>query len=595
VRDGKRKILLNLAEIASKGVFEKYRADPFRAIDDGLLYIQTKAALIVRLVPNPIQADFLQTAREMWHAGVPVRIIVLKARQQGLSTISTAMLFCIVVFSDNVQGTIIADVMENAIHLYEMVDRYQSNVNTRGLIDDLEIVEPPKIWNTRQMKWETKQSRASRQILLNHSRNKSAGVSKTLRLVIQSELSRFVLAMELEAGLLAAIPDLARTFWIKESTAFGAGGLFYMNWLAAIPGPTGSGFVRKFYPWIATPEYDADHEDSPLTIPEDFKPTQEELRLIKIAATHQDVVQWGPLTPGKLTWRRAKIAAYNALPGGNGLRKFKENYPLTPEEAFIVSGDLALVGCGEIAKRRLEEIPLDFGTRGMLKEVVPGRILFVPNETEEAIFTVFEKPIRGEEYVHGSDVGEGVSEGAFSAGSVFRCRTRQQVAVIRCRYPTDQYALEMRKLAMYYNGAPAAPECNSIGVAVVNILRNTYDNLFHMDQLDALTYQTTKKWGWNTTTSTLHMMEATFARFLREEAKNINDRTTLSEVLTYIIDPDKPSTHCPREGYYSDALIGAMITVMLLPLGEIGEALPPEADPGDYEPHQSEEEEQSVY
>jgi len=57
------------------------------------LSIRTKQQTIERLEPNWAQTELLDAVRSKYESGQPVRVIVLKARQLGISTISEALMF----------------------------------------------------------------------------------------------------------------------------------------------------------------------------------------------------------------------------------------------------------------------------------------------------------------------------------------------------------------------------------------------------------------------------------------------------------------------------------------------------------------------
>ena len=63
------------------------------------LFVQTFLKIIdkkgktVSLILNEPQRRLYDTVKEQWNAGKPVRIIILKARQMGFSTLTGAIIF----------------------------------------------------------------------------------------------------------------------------------------------------------------------------------------------------------------------------------------------------------------------------------------------------------------------------------------------------------------------------------------------------------------------------------------------------------------------------------------------------------------------
>lgn len=540
-------------EILTASERRDVQRDPFLLIDRGKLKVRSKAGKLVKFVPNSVQQRVLAEVRKCWErkSSRHVRLLIVKSRQQGLSTISTAILFCLAVTQPSLNFLICADSWTNSQHLFDMVGRYEHCV-------DQHVTVTPELTsdNQRKMTWDHPGGDTS--ILVDQSRNKSLGITKTFQHVLLSELSRFARGEEIMGALIPAIPTLPGEFTIAilESTAKGAGGIFYREVQACTHGE--GPFKLMFFPWFATEEYT-------LPVPLDFKRTQEEE---EFAARYEND-PWGPITDGQLLWRRQKIAEYMAIHDDPDVAMglFLENFPSNLKEAFIVSGDLVLAGCGSIVEERIENIPAGFGTRGFLQLAGRNRIIFQPED--KGIVRVYQQPIRGEEYVIGADIGDGLASGAWSTASVRSLRSRDQVATVRCKYPPDVFEDVLYALGLYYNYALLAPECNNMGAGVVSGLhkgrqhRQPYDNLFRTQLLASLTFQRTKRIGWNTTTATLPQMENDYADFIRQEVNHIRDKVTLDEVLTYVRDPES-GDHKPLPGCFSDALIADMIAVQML-------------------------------
>ena len=57
------------------------------------LKIRDKEGQLIPLVLNEPQRRLYGVVKEQWEAGKPVRIIILKARQMGFSTVTSAIVF----------------------------------------------------------------------------------------------------------------------------------------------------------------------------------------------------------------------------------------------------------------------------------------------------------------------------------------------------------------------------------------------------------------------------------------------------------------------------------------------------------------------
>lgn len=548
---------------------KRLRAEhPFILIHEGYLRIRTKAGTLVTFVPNRVQRHLLGIIIEGWLAGKDLRLIILKARQQGISTVVIAALYCIAVAYRNINGLIVADIFPNSQYLFEIAKRYQERINRFIVVSPTLDTD-----NQRQMAWVDEEG--DTRLLIDHSRNKSLGITKTYQLVDLSEISRFIRAEDIISALIPAVPINSGfpTIWINESTARGAGGLFYREWKAAEEGR--SNFLPIFYPWFAT-------EDYTLPLFPGFTLTEEEAAYKARYAGDP----WGPITDGQMLWRRTRLQEYTKMYNSPELAEamFCENFPANPREAFVTSGDMVLAGCGTIVAELIE------GLKGV--EPIKGTVLSV-GETAVAFqkeasgpCRIYEPPIRGEEYVIGADVGEGLPDGCWSTASVRKLRDHSQVATVRCKYPLHIFEDLLWALGRYYNYALLAPEVNNHGHAVVQGLligrrgRGPYDNLFRTEILAKLSFQKTNKWGWQTTPATLPIMEDDYAHFIRFEGDKIREVICLDEALTYVKDPES-GEHGPLSGCYSDMMIADAIAVQLLQVG--GVDLPEkEGDQEDY-------------
>jgi hypothetical protein len=115
------------------------------------------------------------------------------------------------------------------------------------------------------------------------------------------------------------VADVDGTEKILESTANGTGNYFHTGCIAALTGD--DEYELIFIPWYWQTEYRA-------KLPSDFKATDKECEL----------KSFYNLDDQQLQWRRNKISAFQK-DGHNGERKFKQEYPCSPAEAFQASGN----------------------------------------------------------------------------------------------------------------------------------------------------------------------------------------------------------------------------------------------------------------
>ena len=155
--------------------------------------------------------------------------------------------------------------------------------------------------------------------------NRATGRSGTVQLFHGSEVAYWPNAEEHFAGVIQSVPRANGTEIILESTGNGIGGMFYSMSQDAIAGNSDYRFV--FLPWYLQSEYVAD--------PTGKKFDKNERELARIYG----------LTDAQLAWRRLKIAELGGESRNQkmltGFEMFQQEYPLTAEEAFVVSGRTA--------------------------------------------------------------------------------------------------------------------------------------------------------------------------------------------------------------------------------------------------------------
>lgn len=88
------------------------------------LKIRTKDNTLEPLILNPPQMRLYNAIREQWKAGKPVRIIILKARQMGFSTLTEAIIFFLTITARLTESMIVAHKDEATANLFRMSKRF---------------------------------------------------------------------------------------------------------------------------------------------------------------------------------------------------------------------------------------------------------------------------------------------------------------------------------------------------------------------------------------------------------------------------------------------------------------------------------------
>ncbi len=286
--------------------------------------ILTKSQEIVHPDLNLYQLRILEAYEWCMAQEIPCRILALKPRQKGSSTVSSAIVYH---HSRRFRSRAvqIADRYKNSDNLFAITARYAEH-------DDFP-------WDNR---WSatgttatiTQNGRPWSRIDKDTAENPRAGRSGTLQVLHVSEAAHFPNDGEKSAdktmlSLLNSLADVPRSVAIVETTANGAAGWFYEHWFAAssleefIAGKRGNGWIRIFAPWFL-------FDDSTVSPPE-----AEAQSIMADLSEREEVGRalhgW---TPGQIAWRRWTLAQKC----GSREELFDQEYPEDEQSAFVYSG-----------------------------------------------------------------------------------------------------------------------------------------------------------------------------------------------------------------------------------------------------------------
>lgn len=503
------------------------------------LRIKNKAGQIIPFTPNKAQQKLLDTVEACKKAGKPIRIIILKARQFGLSTATEGLIFQDTSTRYNRTSLIVAHVASTATNIFNMSKRFYdklpdalrpmlSNSNAKELIFD----NPSKDVNERK-----RNPGLGSRISIQSAESLSAGRGDTIHNLHASEVAFWRDGDTLMAGLLQAVPNLPNTMVILESTANGVGDYFYNMWKKAERGE--SDFIPLFFPWYEHDEYRMEPE-------RDFKRTDEE----------QEMVDAYGLDDEQLSWRRWCIR--NQC--GNDPEVFCQEYPLFPDQAFLTTG-----------RPRFEQKSLQQyltavvdGERGDV--VLAGKVAAF-SAHEKGYFTIWKHPVPGRKYVIGADVAEGLVTGDAQASTVWDAETFEQVARYHSQVEPDIYGQHLDALGHYYAHSSWLPaliafENNNHGQSLMNTLKRlNYPNLYRTETFDKRTNETTQKLGFNTNPKTKPLIIDKLAGLLRDRLIETSDAMFLSECFTYIRGDDGSTD--AQAGCHDDLVMASAIALFI--------------------------------
>jgi len=520
------------------------------------LRIRAKNSQVVPLYPNPAQMRLLMAwlYQEAW--GEPVRMIILKARQMGFSTMSEAMMFSRVFHRPNVTGLVCAHDDESSSNLFAMTTLFRESLPRRER-------KRTKYSSRKEIAWAAPHRSVMKVKTAGATR---LGRSDTIQYLHCSEVAFWTHQRATLTSVLQAVPDLPDTAVVLESTANGVGGEFYDRWNDAVQhqhdhSGDPHGFIPLFFSWLEHAEYRA-----PVPAGYDWGTmSTEELDLQDLGAV-----------PEQLYWRRGTLRAKC----GNDPAMFKQEYPATPEEAFIASGRPAIpaailrqhrktiIGSGRVLLNWKD--PQD----PKCVEVIPQPVA----DGHPLAWEVWREPVPRYDYTVGGDPAEGIlsdpsderSEADFSCGIVLERGELRIVAAFCGRPDVDVFGEELLKASYWYNRAWMSPEANAAGLAAVLIAkRRPYERLYRRETPDErIRIETVELVGWKTTTGNRKSLWDDWIAACRPGPDGSFDGTVISHSRllydhesTAVYNKNGRREH--RAGCHDDMLFAAMIAWQL--------------------------------
>ena len=465
--------------------------DDFPFYAKSALKIRTKEGAIQPLVLNNAQRILDDAVSKQMAAEGKVRVIILKARQQGLSTYTGGFLYHAVSQQQARKAMVITHHADSTRALFDMTKRYHEHCP--------ELLRPHTKYSSRR---ELSFDVLSSSFVVATAGGDSVGRGETLTHLHASELAFWpkTTAADIWNGLLQAVPNTRGTAVFVESTANGVTGIFYDLWRGACDGT--NGFVPVFIPWFTDDEYRE-------PVPKNFERTPDEE---EIAAKYS-------LDNEQLMFRRRKIAQ-------NGIDLFKQEYPAEPDEAFLTTGRPVF------NPEQLTEVLAE--AKDPIERLALEGDEFVHNRRGELTTYIQHDP--GERYYVGADPAMGLQTGDYSVAQVLDSKKRQ-VATWRGHVHPDYFAEVLYALGDFYNEAMIIVENNSHGILTCTRLGKdmAYPNFYTEVQVDKITEKETVKLGFTTTAKTKPLIIDQLRASMRESELELNDKTTIREMLTYVV------------------------------------------------------------
>ncbi len=491
--------------------------------------IRTKKGTIIPLVFNQVQKRFAKSIIEQMTGRGYVRMVVLKARQQGLSTVITAWQYWWVSQRKAQKGLVMAHEADSTSTLWDMYKRVHDNVP--------DIVKPHTKYNSKN---ELTFDVLSSALRIATAGGRGVARGDTLQVCHLSEVAFWppAFAKNNFNGLIQAVPDEPGTAVFIESTAQGLVGKFREAWVGAEDGSTG--YVPFFSAWYESDEYRVPSDE----VPADFEHSPEEAALLRVHGPK------GLKDPEQFAWRRRKIA--NSSPD-----LFMQEYPATPNEAFISTGRPVFEP--KLLQDRLADLP-PVVTQMSIDNISLSEPIGSLVENSRGELTVYRERDPKETYVIGADVGMGVRGGDPSCAQILDSQLRQVATWRGVVYP-DYFAKVLATLGYHYHTALIAPERNNHGLVTCITLRDIlYPNLY-TDVVEGTIEdgKDTIRLGFFTSEATKPLIIDKLRSSFKSGELEVNDRTTLEEMLSFVVTEGGKLE--AEKGSHDDAVISLALAV----------------------------------
>jgi hypothetical protein len=310
---------------------EKNRRRLIEALDSDLPAF-CELALRIRPKAGPLQPFVLNAAQLKLHEVIEkqraergrVRVIVLKARQLGVSTYVAARLYRHTINNTGTRCIIIGHERRASSNLFEIVKRFHDRMPA-------EIKPSVGTSNAESLLFD----RLDSGYIVTVATGEGTGRSATAQLLHASETAFWDDLPLQMAALMQTVPDVDGSEVIIESTANGYND-FNILWRKAETGE--SEFLPIFLPWSLDVGYVRE-------VTPDFK----------IAPDESGLVDAYDLSNEQLAWRRAKIAQLGSA------EYFAQEYPLNAAEAFISANFDSFIPPELVIRARKEKVDEHYG------------------------------------------------------------------------------------------------------------------------------------------------------------------------------------------------------------------------------------------
>jgi hypothetical protein len=502
--------------------------DDFHEYAPRNLKIESKGLEVSHGIPDGTLIPFRMNRSQLWfHHCLQLqraktgrtRCKLLKGRQWGGSTYIEAFLYWDTTRRRGCNTVIFSHEDKSTAELFDMVKTFHecSHPSTKPIVGQTNA--QALIFSRLNSKYE-----------LATAGKKDVMRSKRVTHLHWSETASSPHAEDHKKGIWQTVPESNDTTKIMETTAKGKGGVFYVDWIDAVESE-GWDDISVFVPWYW-------HEEYRRPLPDNWERTPEEDLLAKQFELDDE----------QLCWRRWKIKDMKGV-HGNREDAFKQEYPMTWQEAFQASGSLVFSLSALTEIERHLRAPSFVGR----VDLSGDRPKIVPDVDGE--LRIYQAPDMNARYVVGADVAKGLEHGDDSVACIVNAETGEDAAVWSGHVNSTLFADILEFLGKHYsmiqpNGrrvsALLIPEITGgYGDATVNRLRNELKYPHVYQAIQRTTEHQKKQWGFDTTKNSKPLLIEALVDLTENEPHLMRDRETWRQMGVFVRKFSDNNPHSP--------------------------------------------------
>lgn len=473
---------------------------------ENLLWIVNKEAVLQLLKFN--------MAQRLLFSNWAHQMILLKSRQEGISTAVLAMFF---IEAQLIPGLVVAIVSHE-------------DYATRRLLDKVDLFHkylPDEMKSKMYHDSDNEKAFGNGSTMyIGTAGQRAFGRGDTIHRCLVSEEAHYPNPEKLLSGLREAIPSSG--YLVRESTPLGDQGYFYTSVQECIEGTSDYKMI-PFWWWLCS-DYQIPR-GSDLVLEEDrgvlvFTEKEVELMLEK------------HLSEDQIRWRRWKI---RSMRSDNVDTLFPQEYIEDLESCWLGPADKVFMDVED----KIQSMSL--------RARDPIRV--------EGILEIWKEPEPGAQYIFWVDPagGESPTENDPHDGVILKFGPGglEHVASIQSRMEQKSFAYRVAEIATFYNSARLIVERNGVGRGVLNYLVNdiVYKNL-HPEQNAA--GELTGKWGWFTDAYNKPLMIGNTLTAIKNSSVVTYDRKLIRQIRALVNKDGKVIVKKPARDDRAMSFMGAI-------------------------------------